>query len=78
MTNLDIESGPDWPRRARAKHLIRLCEDHNLKEALHLHALSLFGRDVWSLTEDEMGVLESTFYSFATVLGTQLDKRTIN
>lgn len=77
MTTTELRPD-DWPQRRRAKALVRLCEEYNLKDAVHQHSISLFGRDVWSLSGQELDLLERTFASIAGVLDCQLDQRSIN
>lgn len=68
----------DWSPRRRAKALLAQAEARGLGEAVQVHALSLYGRQIWSLSGAELDEIQRTFGGFCELLDRQLERRNVN
>lgn len=71
-------SPEDWPRRRRVKALLREAAARGLRETLLIHSRSLFGLEVWSLSNAQLDELTTTFCAVCTVLDEQLQSRELH
>ena len=67
-----LPEAADWPRRRKAKWLIRAAEDRFCDQLLHAHAHSLYGREVWSLSETQLDELAETMSTVLSYLDGQI------
>ena len=71
-------SPDDWPRRQRIKTMVRSAARRGLREALLVHSLSLFGRNIWSLDDAQLDDLSATFGAVFSLLDEQLQHRDLH
>ena len=73
----EYPSDHDWPRRRRAKELVRLAREHDFENALHHFSLSSYGSEVWSLTDEQLAEAEATIVSMVTFLSAQIGSQKV-
>ena len=73
MGPFPLEAPSDWPRRKRAKALVRLAQEHDFEKALHHFVLSSYGSEVWSLNDEQLAEAEATIVSMVTFLAHRID-----
>ena len=55
-----------------SRRLVARAEEHHLREALDVHARSLFGRDIWQLDLNELAEIDITLSTLIEFLAGQV------